>query len=82
MKNDMPWKISRSHGTPELDKESSVWQSGSHINDQFITVCQGRERGKDGKKENVSQQAFKETDFLPGEQRNADIFLLATRKRF
>lgn len=65
-----------------VDKEGSVWQSGSHINDQFITVCQGREKGKDGKKENVSQQAFKETDFLPGEERNADIFLLAARWRF
>lgn len=65
-----------------VDKEGSVWQNGSHVNDQFITVCQGREKGKDGKKEKVSQQAFKETDFLPAEERNADIFLLAAHRRF
>lgn len=60
-----------------VDKEGSFWQNGSHINDQFITACHGREKGKEREKENVSQQAFKETDFLPGEERNSDIFLLA-----
>ena len=49
-----------------VDKECSVWQSGIHINDQFITVCQWREKGKDGKKQSISQPAFKETDFLAG----------------
>lgn len=71
---------SLAHMGLRVDKEGSVWQSGSHINDQFITVCQGREKGKAGKEENVSQQAFKETDFLPGEERNADIFLLAAHR--
>lgn len=73
---------SLAHMGLRVDKEGSVWQNGSHINNQFITVCQGREKGKERKEENVSQQAFKETAFLPGEERNADNFLLAAHKHF
>lgn len=42
-----------------VDKEGSVWQNGSHINDQFITACQGREKRKEREKENVSRRPLR-----------------------
>lgn len=47
----------------------------------IIIVCQGRKKGKDGKEEKSSQQQyFKKPDFLPGVERNVDIFLLAANR--
>ncbi len=66
----------------ELTKKALFGRVAAILMTSSSLVCQGREKGKNGKKENVSQQAFKETDFLPGEERNADIFLLAAHRRF
>lgn len=72
VKNDMPWKISYSHGSlsrqrggagPLLDSVAAVLMTSSA---PFVSE---RGKGKDGTEGNASRRVFKETDFLPAESR-------------
>lgn len=69
-------------GDSELTKKALFGRVAVILMTSLSLFVSGREKRKDGREENVSQQAFKETDFLPGEERNADIFLLAAHRHF
>lgn len=66
----------------ELTKTALFGRVAAILMTSSSLFVRGGKEEKMGRRKNVSQQAFKETDFLPGEQRNADIFLLAAHRRF
>lgn len=65
MKNDMPWKISYSHGSLSRQKGALFDSVAAVLMTSSTPFVREGEKGKDGTKENISQRVFKETDFLP-----------------
>lgn len=65
VKNDMPWKISYSHGSLSRQKGALFDSVAAVLMTSSTPFVREGEKGKDGTKENISQRVFKETDFLP-----------------